>query len=84
MLVAARLCPTSRCSTRPVRGDSGPPDTIWNRTRERDRRCIKPMATPHRNNAIADPDLVAVIDAWLSLPKPVKAGIVAMVRAAKG
>ncbi len=31
------------------------------------------------HNAIADPDLVAVIDAWLSLPKPVKAGIVAMV-----
>ena len=41
------------------------------------------MATPHRNIAIADPDLVAVIDAWLSVPKPVKAGIVALVRAAK-
>lgn len=27
-------------------------------------------------------ELVAVIDAWLNLPEPVKAGIVAMVRAA--
>ena len=34
-----------------------------------------------RYDAIADPDLAAVIDAWLSLPKPVKAGIVAMVKA---
>ena len=36
------------------------------------------------HNAISDPDLVAVIDAWPRLPKPVKAGIVAMVRAFQG
>jgi hypothetical protein len=31
-----------------------------------------------------DPDLVAVVAAWPTLPGPVKAGIVAMVRAAGG
>ena len=31
-----------------------------------------------------DADLAAVIDAWRMLPKPIRAGIVAMVRAAKG
>ena len=30
------------------------------------------------------PDLAAVIDAWPTLPEPVRTGIVAMVRAAKG
>ncbi|MFB3138561.1 MAG: hypothetical protein ACE10B_05025 [Phycisphaerales bacterium] len=30
-----------------------------------------------------DPDLCSIIDAWPSLPKPVKAGIVAMVHAAE-
>jgi hypothetical protein len=33
---------------------------------------------------LAPPDLQAIIDAWPSLPEPVKAGIVAMVRAAGG
>ncbi|MCZ6446214.1 MAG: hypothetical protein O6758_08515 [Planctomycetota bacterium] len=33
-------------------------------------------------NAQIDPDLQCLIDAWPTLPKPVKAGIVAMVRAA--
>jgi hypothetical protein len=32
----------------------------------------------------ADPDLAAVVDAWLRLPEAIKAGIVAMVEAAKG
>jgi hypothetical protein len=31
-----------------------------------------------------DPDLVAIVGAWPTLPEPVKAGIVAMVRAAGG
>lgn len=31
-----------------------------------------------------DPELEAIIDAWLGLPELVKAGIVAMVRAAGG
>jgi hypothetical protein len=31
-----------------------------------------------------DPDLAAVIDAWDRLPEAVRAGIVAMVRAASG
>ncbi len=30
-----------------------------------------------------DPDLAAVVDAWLELPKALKAGIVAMIRAAR-
>jgi hypothetical protein len=33
-------------------------------------------------SALIDPDLAAVIDAWPRLPKKVKAGIVAMVKAA--
>jgi hypothetical protein len=31
-----------------------------------------------------DPDLSAIIDAWPALPEAVKAGIVAMVKAAAG
>jgi hypothetical protein len=31
-----------------------------------------------------DPDLTAVLDAWPTLAEPIKAGIVAMVRAARG
>ena len=38
------------------------------------------MATPHRNIAIADPDLAAVIDAWADLPAAVRVGIIAMVK----
>lgn len=34
-------------------------------------------------NGPVDPDLQAVIDAWPALPAAVKAGILAMVRAAK-
>ncbi len=30
------------------------------------------------------PDLAAVIDAWPDLPEPIRAGIVAMVKAASG
>jgi hypothetical protein len=32
--------------------------------------------------ATIDPDLVFVLDAWPTLPEPIKAGILAMVRAA--
>ena len=28
-----------------------------------------------------DPDLAAIVDAWPTLPEPIKAGIVAMVKA---
>jgi hypothetical protein len=31
-----------------------------------------------------DPDLRAVVDAWPTLPEPVRAGILAMVRASGG
>ena len=31
-----------------------------------------------------DPDLAVLIDAWATLPEPLKAGIVAMVKAAGG
>ena len=34
------------------------------------------------SNAVADPDLATVSDAWADLPAAVRAGIVAMVRAA--
>ena len=33
--------------------------------------------------AIPDPDLAALIDAWPTLPDPVRAGIAAMIEAAK-
>ena len=33
---------------------------------------------------LIDPDLASVIDAWAFLPAAMKAGILAMVRAAKG
>jgi hypothetical protein len=32
----------------------------------------------------SDPDLAAVIAAWPALPEPIKAGIVAMIKAALG
>ena len=32
----------------------------------------------------ADPDLAAVVEAWPTLPEPVKAGILAMVKASTG
>ncbi|MBN2580954.1 MAG: hypothetical protein JXB10_18365 [Pirellulales bacterium] len=35
-------------------------------------------------NRPIDPDLGAIIDAWPKLPDPIKAGILAMVRAAGG
>jgi hypothetical protein len=34
-------------------------------------------------SAEADPDLAALLDAWPTLPTPIRAGIVAMIRAAK-
>jgi len=34
--------------------------------------------------AFADPDLAAVVEAWPSLPEAIKAGILAMIRAAGG
>ena len=33
--------------------------------------------------ATLDPQLAAVVEAWPTLPEPIKAGILAMVRAAK-
>ena len=41
-------------------------------------------ATLSVKSAPSDPDLSAVIDAWPTLPKAIRAGIVAMVRASKG
>lgn len=35
-------------------------------------------------NAPLDPDLAAVVDAWPKLPEAIKAGILAMVKAAGG
>jgi hypothetical protein len=39
------------------------------------------IATTH--GVVADRDLAAVVDAWPKLPEAIKAGIVAMVRAAR-
>ncbi|MCH8151439.1 MAG: hypothetical protein IH830_03585 [Planctomycetes bacterium] len=39
-----------------------------------------PALNPARGSAHIDPDLQCLIDAWPRLPKPVKAGIVAMVK----
>ncbi len=33
-------------------------------------------------STVADPDLAAIVSAWLELPEALKAGIVAMVKAA--
>ena len=41
--------------------------------------CTNNAESPH-----ADPDLTTIIDAWPTLPQAIRAGIVAMVRAAKG
>ncbi len=38
----------------------------------------------HRAASNLPPDLTAVIDAWPDLPEPIRAGIVAMVKAASG
>ena len=35
------------------------------------------------STAVSDPDLAAVVKAWPKLPEPVRAGIVAMVKAAR-
>jgi hypothetical protein len=49
-----------------------------------------PLPASNHENASAsnapqmDPDLTAVLDAWPTLAEPIKAGIVAMVRAARG
>ena len=44
----------------------------------------QPMAAHRQRAASNDPDLTAIIDAWDRLPEAVRAGIVAMVRAASG
>jgi len=36
-----------------------------------------------RNSAPFDPELAAVVEAWPTLPEPIKAGILAMVQAAE-
>ena len=41
-----------------------------------------PGAAVVQENSPSDPDLAKVIEAWSELPEPVKAGIVAMVKAA--
>ena len=35
------------------------------------------------DTCMTDPGLAAIVDAWPGLPEPIKAGIVAMVKAAK-
>ena len=48
---------------------------------------IATQATGHQlatDTRQADPDLATVINAWDRLPEPVRAGIVAMVKAAAG
>ena len=42
-----------------------------------------PYDSPHlpHDTRQTDPDLAAIVDAWPTLPEPIKAGIVAMVKA---
>jgi hypothetical protein len=52
-------------------------------------RHSAPAVTAHwqraeSNDRALDPDLAAVVDAWPRLPEAVRAGIVAMVKAASG
>jgi hypothetical protein len=42
----------------------------------------KPIAKPTAKPAAEDADLALVFQAWPGLPKPIKAGILAMVRVA--
>ena len=46
--------------------------------------CTAPGAANESHNAPIDADLQAIIERWAELPDAVKAGIVAMVRAAGG
>ena len=49
---------------------------------DQDNRRAAPGAVLMQENSPFPPNLQAVIDAWPSLPEPVKAGILAMVKAA--
>ena len=42
-----------------------------------------PVRAPNGPDATVDPDLAAVLSAWPRLPEALKAGIVAMVKAAQ-
>jgi hypothetical protein len=48
------------------------------------RTCAAHGAAVERDQSPIDPGLAAVIDAWAKLPEAMRAGIVAMVRAADG
>jgi hypothetical protein len=56
------------------------------RNRAKQSRAGTGRVGPHLATDICqtDPDLAAVIDAWPALPEVVRAGILAMVRAARG
>ena len=53
---------------------------------DKDLRLIIPALAAHGQRATSNPapDLAAVIDAWPTLPEPLRAGILAMVQAASG
>jgi len=46
--------------------------------------CAAPGAAVGSENTPIDPDLAAVVDAWPKLPEAIRAGILAMIRAAGG
>ena len=48
------------------------------------RQSFVTSTAPGQRAAPTDPDLATVVDAWDRLPEAVRAGIVAMVRAARG
>ena len=68
--------PKPQTSERKCSNDNGLQDSAESGT--------TPSTTTVQENSPIDPDLAAVIDAWPALPDAVKAGIVAMVGAAKG
>jgi hypothetical protein len=48
------------------------------------RRIKEPLPRSRPDTVPLAPDLAAVVSAWPTLPEPIRAGILAMVRAASG
>jgi hypothetical protein len=68
------------------RWDSKPSPTYWiSGENQQISAAGAPKASPTIFPPVpADPDLRAIVEAWPTMPEPIKAGILAMVKAAKG
>ncbi len=58
------------------------PEPLKNKPNSSDQRSLAPSVI--HDSCQTDPDLAAVIDAWDRLPEAIRAGIMAMVKAASG